>query len=238
MSLDGVDSSVQNRVQDPDRITMQTPTSFSPSLSSAESNSWRIGQGTTTSNGTSSSSRQPQTTLQGSAIWTSNPFLISAYSAPTNTTAPASSIDGQTRNSKPVLKSSFADRIKKYVSTSSNDVQVGNVLGASKPGDSLETPNVADSLKFSVFDSRRLRRVLRRNRNARSSGLSRLDSLAEPEPSETASLAWSNISSARGLRQQSHDSNYLLRYGFNAQSQERAHHRRRAHKQGISRDRG
>jgi hypothetical protein len=234
--VDGVDASIQSRVQDPDLLTTQPNlTSQSSISSSGASDSWWIGQVTTTGKGPSDSPRQQQTMPQVSATWTSNPFMISAYSTATNATASASGTDGQTQKSKP-LKSTFADRIKKYVSTSTNDEQAGSVFGTSRTDDSDTTASILNAPKASVFDPQRLRRMMRTTRAARNTR-SRVANPFAPNVPEASGPAWSNASSAEGLRQQSHESSYLLRYGFNAQREERAHHRRRAHKQ-VSHDRG
>ena len=232
MSVDAVDVSAQSRVQDPDSLTSPAnSTGSSPTSAATATNSWWIGQVSSASN-----SRQQPASPQSSATWTSNPFLIVSYNAMTSTTSSAPSTDAQLRNTKPVLKSSFADRIKKYVTISTTDVQAGALFGADRTEDSDTNANILDSPRASLLDTQRLKRMVRKAKAGRTTR-SRMASPFAPNTPETSGPAWSNVSSARGLRQQSHDSNYLLHYGFNAQSEERAHHRRRAHKAVASRDR-
>ena len=232
MSIDAVDASAQSRVQDPDRLTSPVnSTGLSPTSPATATNSWWIGQASSASN-----SRQQPVSPQASATWTSNPFLIVSCNTMTSTTSSAPSTDAQSRNTKPVLKSSFADRIKKYVTISTTDVQAGVQLGAERSEDSDTNANILDSPRANLLDTQRLRRMVRKAKAGRTTRSRMANRFAQNTP-ETSGPAWSNVSSARGLRQQSHESNYLLHYGFNAQSDERAHHRRRAHKAVASRDR-
>jgi hypothetical protein len=237
VGIDAVDASAQSRVQDPDSSTAPTNSTAVSSASAAMGmNSWWIGQAASSSTGSATNSRQQPTNLQGSATWTPNPFGIASNSTTTSTTPSAPSADAQSQNTKPVLKSSFADRIKKYVATSTTEVQAGALFGADRTDDSDSSANVLDSPRASVLDTQRLRRMVRKTKAGRTVR-SRIANPFAPNAPETSGPGWSNVSSAEGLRQQSHESNYLLHYGFNAQSDERAHHRRRAHKAGTSRDR-
>src|SRR5262249_28122126 len=136
VGIDTVDASAQSRVQDPDALTAPAnATAVSSTSAAMGTNSWWIGQVASSSSGSATNSRQQPTNLQGSATWTPNPFVIASNSTTTSTTPSAPSTDAQSRNTKPVLKSSFADRIKKYVATSTNDVQAGALFGEDRTDD-------------------------------------------------------------------------------------------------------